>query len=238
MAQVVRRHRKIRRTFYGLSMMTFIYAAAAYLVAPEVWRLLEGEDITVADEMITRTTAGIPGDPINIGLVGSQEDIVQAFHAAGWSPADALTLRTAIEIGIDVVLGRPYDDAPVSTLVFEGRPQDLAYEKEIGGSPDQRHHLRLWLTPRLQDGRPLWLGATSKDRGAGISHDTGQITHHIDPDIDAERDLVVSDLRTVGMVDGTSQIQGVGATTDGRNGGGDRYFTDGMATIAVLKGQP
>jgi hypothetical protein len=238
MAQVVRRHRKIRRTFYGLSMMTFIYAAAAYLVAPEVWRLLEGEDITVADEMITRTTAGIPGDPINIGLVGSQEDVVQAFHRAGWYPADALTLRTAIEIGIDVVLGRPYDDAPVSTLVFEGRPQDLAYEKEIGGSPDQRHHLRLWQTPRLQDGRPLWLGAASKDRGAGISHDTGQITHHIDPDIDAERDLVVSDLKTAGLVEGTSQIQGVGPTTDGRNGGGDRYFTDGMATIAELKPQP
>jgi hypothetical protein len=31
------------------------------------------------------------------------------------------------------------------------------------------------------------------------------------------------------------EIEGRGPTQDGRNGGGDRYFTDGMAKIAVLK---
>jgi hypothetical protein len=28
-----------------------------------------------------------------------------------------------------------------------------------------------------------------------LSHDTGQLTHHIEPNIDAERDLLMRDLR-------------------------------------------
>ena len=33
------------------------------------------------------------------------------------------------------------------------------------------------------------------DRRVGLSHDTGQVTHHIAPDIDAERDGLMRDLR-------------------------------------------
>ena len=68
----------------------------------------------------------------------------------------------------------------------------------------------------------------------GLSHDTGQITHHIGADIDAERDLVIADLRTVGWISSTYDIDGIGATQDGRNGGGDHYFTDGKALVGVL----
>ena len=32
--------------------------------------------------MVTRTGDGIPGDPINVGLVGSKEDVLCAMHAA------------------------------------------------------------------------------------------------------------------------------------------------------------
>ena len=84
------------------------------------------------------------------------------------------------------------------------------------------------------DGRPLWLGSASFDRGVGFSHDTGQITHHIASDVDAERDLVINDLQTAGQLSSTYEIPGIGATKTGRNGGGDPYFTDGKALIGVL----
>ena len=38
-----------------------------------------------------------------------------------------------------------------------------------------------------------------------------------------------------GMLASHYDVPGVGATTTGRNGGGDPYFTDGMATIGVLR---
>ena len=87
------------------------------------------------------------------------------------------------------------------------------------------------------DGRPLWLGAASFDRGVGFSHDTGQITHHVGPDLDAERDLVIGDLDKAGGCNRPTD-PGSGATTTGRNGGGDPYFTDGKAMVGVLTAGP
>src|SRR5688572_18107538 len=95
--------------------------------------------------MTTVTAQGIPGDPLNVGLVGSRAEVVKAWKSAGWYPADAITLGTSIEIVGSVLLHRPYSGAPVSDLFYEGRPQDLAFEKPVGGSADQRHHVRLWL---------------------------------------------------------------------------------------------
>ena len=34
--------------------------------------------------MITHTPQGIPGDPINVGLVGTKKELVHAFAVAGW----------------------------------------------------------------------------------------------------------------------------------------------------------
>jgi hypothetical protein len=85
------------------------------------------------------------------------------------------------------------------------------------------------------DGRPLWLGSASFDRGVGFSHDTGQITHHIGPDLDAERGFLINSLEAAGVLASTYSERGVGPTETGRNGGGDPYFTDGMTTIGILR---
>ncbi|CDM55786.1 putative conserved protein [Rhizobium favelukesii] len=163
--------------------------------------------------------------------------MLRAFASAGWDPADKITLRTSAEIGLSVVLDRPDLDAPVSALLFEGRKQDLAFERAVGKSADERHHVRFWLTRSTgADGRPLWLGSASFDRGVGFSHDTGQITHHIAPDVDADRDLIIADLQKAGQLSSTYEIPGIGAPKTGRNGGGDPYFSDGKAMIGVLRG--
>jgi hypothetical protein len=60
------------------------------------------------------------------------------------------------------------------------------------------------------------------------------VTHHISPDIDAERDLLMHDLRDAGMVQNFFQISGTGPTLFGRNGEGDRYYTDGEIDVATL----
>jgi hypothetical protein len=228
-----------RRTATAVAAFVAGYVAIAYLVAPELWTLRNFLHGPVADEMVTRTPQGIAGDPINVGLVGAKAEVIYAFGAAKWDTADAVTLKTAIEIGESVVFDHPYPDAPVSRLLFEGRPQDLAFEKPVGNSADQRHHVRLWQTGETgDDGRPLWLGSASFDRGVGLSHDTGAITHHIGPDIDAERDLLMTNLSDAGMLISTSEIEGIGETKAGRNGGGDPYFTDGKARIGLLRPLP
>jgi hypothetical protein len=157
------------------------------------------------------------------------------MRAAGWRPADPITLRSSLGIAESVVLDRPDPTAPVSNLYYDGREQDLAFEQEIGASADQRHHVRFWRADALGDGpRPLSLGAATHDRGVGLSHTTGQITHHIAPDIDAERDGLIAGLAGAGQLTTTYQVSGIGPTLDGHNGGGDRYYTDGEMTVGVL----
>ncbi|TPL60195.1 hypothetical protein FJ942_06380 [Mesorhizobium sp. B2-4-2] len=228
-----------RRAATWLVLLMATYLGLAYVAAPEFWTFHDRGFRSQSFEMVTHTPQGIPGDPINIGLIGTQKEVVHAFAVAGWDTADAITLRTAIDIGESVLFSRPYPDAPVSRLLFEGRAQDLAFEKPVGGSADRRHHVRFWQTDATgDDGRPLWLGSASFDRGVGLSHDTGAITHHIGPDIDAERDFLMQDLTAAGMLISTSDLEGIGATTHGRNGGGDPYFTDGKAVLGVLKQLP
>ncbi|TPK68760.1 MULTISPECIES: LssY C-terminal domain-containing protein [unclassified Mesorhizobium] len=228
-----------RRAATWLVLLLATYLVLAYVAAPEFWTFRDRGFRSQSFEMVTHTPQGIPGDPINVGLIGTQKEVVHAFAVAGWDTADAVTLRTAIDIGESVLFSRPYPDAPVSRLLFEGRAQDLAFEKPVGGSADRRHHVRFWQTDATgDDGRPLWLGSASFDRGVGLSHDTGAITHHIGPDIDAERDFLMQDLTAAGMLISTSDLEGIGATTHGRNGGGDPYFTDGKAVLGVLKQLP
>ena len=74
--------------------------------------------------MTTQTNQGIPGDPMNVGVVGSLADVIQAIHAAGWYPADPITLRSSIAIIGSVIFHRPYENAPVSNLYYDHRRED------------------------------------------------------------------------------------------------------------------
>ena len=50
----------------------------------------------------------------------------------------------------------------------------------------------------MTQGRPLWIGSATYDERVGLSHTTGQITHHIAADVDAERDHLFDDLKKTG----------------------------------------
>ncbi|MDR3463924.1 MAG: LssY C-terminal domain-containing protein [Beijerinckiaceae bacterium] len=215
-----------------------LYLGFAYAVTPELWTHHEHQPGLAHRPMVTVTAQGIPGDPINVGLTGAQDEIIAAMDQAGWHPADAITLSTSLGIGKSVVLNRAYPDAPVSSLFYDGKRQVLAFEKADGVSARRRHHVRFWpVLTSGAEGRPVWLGAASFDRGVGISHYTGQITHHIGPDLDAERALVIADLTAAHVLTTIYQVSGIGPTANGRNGGGDPYFTDGDVAIGVLTAQ-
>src|SRR5215218_193620 len=224
-------------SFYAAAAIVLCYVLLAYAALPWMWTHHEQQKGLQARPMVTRTGQGIAGDPLNVGLVGSQHEIVRAISVAGWLPADPVTLRTSVEIAGSVLFHRPYRNAPVSPLFYAGRREDLAFEKEHGSSADQRHHVRLWqVLDTGAEGRPVWLGSATFDQGVELSRYTGQITHRISADLDKERDLLVQDLVRAGMSKAIYQVTGVGPTLNGRNGGGDRYFTDGEIKVVVIIG--
>ncbi|MFT3791501.1 MAG: LssY C-terminal domain-containing protein [Rudaea sp.] len=180
------------------------------------------------------TLKGVPGDPLNLAFVGSEDDLLRLMAKAGWYPADPVTLRSSLRITMDSIVRRPYIDAPVSGLYVHGRRQDLAFEQPAANNPSKRHHVRFW---RIDAPGPAqWMAAATYDTSIGLSrangHVTDHVTHHISADIDAERDKLLADLRRAGGVM-SAWVDGFQPVRSGRNGGGDPFHTDGRLALVV-----
>ena len=220
-------------TVVGVAMG--IYLATAYLVAPLVWANYISWSGLTQHAAVTTTKQGIAADPLNFGLVGTKDEVVSAMRQAGWYAADPVTLHSSLSIAQSVAFNRPYIYAPVSPLIYEGRKQDLAFEKPVGNSAKKRHHARLWMVmKRGVEGKPVWVGAATFDASVGLNHLTFQITHHISPDIDAERDELINDMIKAKVVRILYRLPAAGRSLFGMNGGGDKYHTDGDIHFAVV----
>lgn len=221
------------RHWAGMAMAAFVvvpllWFLLAYAGLPRLWSHHEHRKIGERNAITSYTAQDIPGDPVNLHIFASEKEIAAAYQKAGWSRADPVSLRTGMLIGLSVVTGRSYRNAPVSPLFVQDRKQDFAFEKDVGTSADQRHHVRFWKV-----GPDQWLAAATFDRGVGLSLFTLQITHHIGPDIDAERALSIAILRRGGASQQGMESMRLPPGRHYRNGGGDRYATDGR--IAVIR---
>jgi LssY C-terminus len=231
------RSHRAKRWMERLLILLLFYAFAAYLLIPILWELYEHRHPAFDDDpRLTQTSDGHPGDPLNVALLGTAAQLKLAMQAAGWFPAAALGLGSDLKIAADSVLSRPDVAAPVSNLYLFGRKEDLAFEMPVGNNPRQRHHVRFWkTTDAVADGRPNWLGAASYDERIGLSRTTGQITHHIAPDVDTERDHVIATLQRAGQLAEVYAVADFHEKREGRNGGGDRWHTDGRLFVGVIE---
>jgi hypothetical protein len=227
---------KTRSATYAIVIFAMGYVSLSYLAVPYLWHRYSVDHPQFDDSpRITSTGFGHPGDPLNIAVIGTIEQLKVAMLAANWLSADALGLRSDILIATDTVFDRSYNDAPVSSLYLFGRKQDLAFEQGIGHSPSRRHHVRFWQTTSNDSvGRPIWIGSASFDQSVGFSHTTGQITHHISSDVDQEREHVMETLSETKHVSEIYRVPEFHTIKQGRNGGGDLWKTDGELGVVIL----
>jgi hypothetical protein len=225
-----------KRLLVLFGSLLLVYLTVAYLVLPNFWARYVKHHPAIDDVPgITETRSGIPGDPINVALVGAKPELIKIMLAAKWYPADPLSLKSCLEIAADTVLKRSYKDAPVSSLYLFGRKEDLAFEQPVGNSPRHRHHVRFWQSDRAYENRPIWFGSAIYDEHVGFNRDTGQITHVTAPDIDAERDYLFGDLEKSGDLASLITIDGFHKVLEGRNGGGDPWHTDGRLFLGIIR---
>ena len=226
------------------------YGIAAYIVLPYIVRT--GLKILLRKRVprFTITGDGLPGDPVNLVLTGTRQQLQAAFKLAGWSETDRLGLASSWRMVRAFVFNSPYPKAPFSTLYLFGRGQDIGFQKAIDNSPRKRHHIRFWATSLtraeatvgtagfwLNTDRPphhervLWVGAGTKDTGLSLTKLTFQITHATDSDTNAERDFIIAELaKNSVIVDVNSYKSGQRLRTERVN----HYITDGEVTVASL----
>ena len=230
--------------------LALTYGIAAYIILPRVVRV--GLKIAQRKRVprFTITGDGLPGDPVNLVLIGTRQQLRDAFAIAGWSEADRLGVTSSWRMVRAFVFNAPYATAPFSTLYLFGRGQDIGFQKAIDNSPRKRHHIRFWassltraeatvgtadfwlntdLPPHHE--RVLWVGAGTKDTGLSYTQLTFQITHATDADTNIERDYIIAELRKNRViVDVNSYRSGQRLPTERVN----HYMTDGQVTVASL----
>lgn len=227
-----KRHFLLRLVVFLL--LTWI--VAAYLVLPLGWDVAERDfDILQESPRMTQTGDRHPGDPLNVAIEGSMDQLKGIMMAAGWDEAVPLGLKSDLEIVVDSVLDRPDADAPVSRLYLFERQEDVAFEQPVGNSPRHRHHVRFWKLPRASDrDRDIWIGSATYDERVGFSHTTGQITHVTKPAIDDERNYLFDCLQKTNLLRERSEIPDFQTQRSGKNGGGDPWHTDGALYVGTI----
>ena len=215
-----------------------LWALTAYFILPRIHRKLSR--LYLPDYFIgrVRTSDGLLGDPVNLGIVGTKADLIRSMKKAGWHLADDVNLHTSWKIIVATLFRKSYPTAPVSPLFLFGQQQSLAFQQEIDGNPAQRHHVRFWKTPRgwfLPGGYKVdWVGAATFDTHVGFSLFTLQVTHKIAEDTDIERDYVVRSLTKHSSHITCNTIKHFSTSYHHRNGGGDRIKTDGSLPILTV----
>jgi hypothetical protein len=164
-------------------------------------------------------------------LVGTQEQVTQAFKDAGWASAASLSSDTKFETFRAIASQRGYKEAPVSILLLDKRPPDMVFEK-LTNTFAQRHHLRVWRCPDSFDGKTAWVVAATHDIGIDFSEQNRTFIHKIDSAIDHERAKVVNDLLFTGRVRSMALVQRPAVPKATQNATGDNVTTD--ANMAVL----
>jgi len=180
----------------------------------------------------TESVFGNPLEPINVIALARDEVAVRdAMLRAGWIEALNPTLGSLTTAGLAALTNSEDNNAPVTPYFWQSQPNDFGFQKP---TPDKslrkRHHVRFWRTGYVTpEGLRLFVAAASFDDGLDW-----QLLHHIDPNIDAERDQIVKDLTAAAAV-ASPQMLAISKPRLGQSVAGDPWFTDGKAAVLVLR---
>lgn len=178
---------------------------------------------------------GKPGDMVNILIVGTQDQMVQAFTTAEWVQVDKTVGNTALNAVMGSLEKKDYLTMPMSTLFLFNRAQDYGFaHAEAVKVAMSRNHLRVWKSPYEVDGRPLWCVAATHDVGFERDQRNNGVTHKIDPAIDGEREYVNGTLSGTGLVIQRMHVTPTDPLTTAQTATGGEFHSDGRILVLVL----
>jgi len=180
-------------------------------------------------------------DPLNFVIIGEPDEIFPALVRRGWDVTEPIYAGSGWRAFKAFFSGREYKTAPMSSLYFYKRGQDIGLQK-ARTTIHERNHIRLWLTPMRFKGKDVWIGAISRDIGSYITWRTPWLTAHaIDPDIDEAINYLVQDLIFSQGLKKLGWVKGVRAATRDeprRNFMNQPWWTNGLRAVFLLDSEP
>jgi hypothetical protein len=198
-------------------METMFSAQELKIVASEaaLRQALEHLPCCVSDEDGTPT-----GEPLNVVIIGEIDDWISGFVRRG------------------------YQYQPLNPRYAFGRPQDISGQKQSGGyTRSQEHFIRIWKTPILYDGKPVWIAQTGTRLGGRFAEKApGEVTIPLDPYVDHTRNDLTQDLAysqaliKIGYVKGSGRSQPTQINATPKSA--VHYITDGLRVVLVFAQRP
>jgi hypothetical protein len=164
------------------------------------------------------------GLPLNLVIVGSGREVLQALLRAGWYERSRAQR----------------DEELAREQHWDGRGPDAVFRTRRAGKAD-RNELRVWKAPATVGGETVWVGQITHYIGLSTELGRALFDPRLDPDIDEARDYMLQRMwyaqalerfgwqRTpcaVPVAEPREDFQGV------------RYFTDGSRLVLWLSGRP
>lgn len=239
------------RLFIGINEAGDDTGAGTYVVRIEVYTPEGGTNRVVAKQVnslpgidknlfakIPRRVSdkdGNPGDMVNFLLIGSEEQVKATFQAAGWVQVDRDAKDAVVQALVASLSKQAYLTMPMSQLYLFGRPQDYGFaHAEPLTVVTTRHHLRIWKSTLTVGGQPLWVGAATHDMGLERDQRNGKLTHHIDPNVDDERDFVSHSLTGSGYVTQHTSVLPSNPIKDEKTATGGSFHSNGEVLVLWL----
>jgi hypothetical protein len=150
------------------------------------------------------------GPPINLVIIGGDDDVYYALIRSGWLEATA-------------------EDKSAVLHYLYGRPRDVVFHKTQQTSHG-RGSMRLWLSPMTFEGKPVWVGQISREMRRRALSDK----FTIDPDLDEARIYILQNLLFSQVLEQFAYVKGVdpASISEQREDlDGNLYFTDGYRIV-------
>ncbi len=220
-----------------------LYVGFAYQFSPDLNKKAVIQDVVIIDDVsdifkaydlteYSETLYGNRMEPVSLIIVAKgDQHLIDSMKNSGWDLAELPNISTMIKSAKTAINNDSYPTAPMTPSFWNAEVHNFGFQKPTDkNSVRYRHHARFWKTNiQTQDGRSIYVGTISLDVGI-----KWYITHRIGPDIDTERELMLSDLKRADKVNDYYKIQLVEPHL-GKNFVKDQFFTDGKSYIIYLK---
>lgn len=168
---------------------------------------------------VSSLRSGDPGEPLNVVFISTLDDLTTAMMRRG------------------------YRYQPLNPRYAFGRAQDFSGRKlSRGYIQAQTHSVRLWKTPIVFKGKPVWIGQTSNRRGGRFAAKAAaEVTLPIDPHVDEARYDLTQDLAYSQALVKIGYVKGAERLTRPKEAEAPDYIhytTDGLRAVLVLGDRP
>jgi hypothetical protein len=237
---------------YGVRTFTFFISVPGLRVSHQdvKWESLYPKDQIVSyddENDLRRDLENLPccatnqdgtkqGKPINLIIIGRGTDLHQKLIRRGWDETESPEVESTSERQQSAIFKKNYHYVPVRPLYLYGRRQDAAFRK-TRVTANERNHLRLWLSPILYKGQPVWVGQISRSIKMRYLPDT----FRLEPLVDEARTYLLQDLWYSRGLEKFGYVKGVGHASMSEPRAdldGAPYFTDGYRAVFWLSSKP